>query len=84
MAQAWTLIYLLFLIYFCFRPMGPWCKTYLDVKLCNDLLYSDICSCILITIDDVTSCMYCGIHVGALGLLFKPGVTEVVSEPGQS
>jgi hypothetical protein len=30
----------------------------------------------LITIDDVTSCMYCGVHVGAPGLLFKPGVTE--------
>jgi hypothetical protein len=24
--------------------------------------------------------MYCGVHVGAPGLLLKPGVTEVVSE----
>jgi hypothetical protein len=56
----------------------------LDVKLRNDLLYSEICSYILITIDDVTSCMYCDVHVGALNLLFKPGVTEVVSDPGRS
>jgi hypothetical protein len=61
--------------------MGSRCKTYLDVKLCNNALYSDICSYILITIDDVTSCMYYGIHVGAPRLLCKPGVTEVVSEP---
>jgi hypothetical protein len=27
------LIYLLFLMYFCFIPMGSSCKTYLDVKL---------------------------------------------------
>jgi hypothetical protein len=41
----------------------------------NNALYSDICSYILITIHDVTSCMYCGIHVGAPGLLLKPSVT---------
>jgi hypothetical protein len=41
-----------------------------------------ICSYILFTIDDVTSCMYCGIHVGAPGLLLKPGVTEVVEVRG--
>jgi hypothetical protein len=64
--------------------MGPWCKTYLDVKLYNNALYFDICSYILITIDYVTSCMYYGVHVGAPGLLLKPGVTEVVSEPYQS
>jgi hypothetical protein len=34
------------------------------------------CSYILFTIDDITSCMYCGIHVGALGLFLKLGVTE--------
>jgi hypothetical protein len=33
------------------------------------------CSYILFTIDDVTSCMYCGIHVGAPGLFLKPGAT---------
>jgi hypothetical protein len=33
------------------------------------------CSYILFTIDDVVSCMYCGIHVGALGLFLKLGVT---------
>jgi hypothetical protein len=59
----------------CFRPMGPRCKTYLDVKLCNNALYSDIRSYILITIADITSCMYCGVHVGAPGLLLKLGVT---------
>jgi hypothetical protein len=53
---------------------------YLDVKLCNNAIYSDICSYILITIDDDISYMYCGVHVGAPGLLLKPGVTEVVSE----
>jgi hypothetical protein len=37
-----------------------------------------ICSYILFTIDDVTSCMYCGVHVGAPSLLLKLGVTEVV------
>jgi hypothetical protein len=73
MAQAWMLIYLLFLLYFCFRPTGPWCKTYSDDKLCNNVLYSDIFSYILITIDDITSCMYCHIHVGAPSLSFKPG-----------
>jgi hypothetical protein len=67
----------------CFRPTGPCCKTYFDVKLCTNALYSDICSYILITIDNVTSCMYCGIHVGAPGLLLKPGVKEVVSKPYQ-
>jgi hypothetical protein len=30
------------------------------------------CSYILFTIDDVTSCMYCGVHVGAPGLFLKP------------
>jgi hypothetical protein len=30
----------------------------------------------LITIDDVNSCMYCGVHVGAPGLLRKPSVIE--------
>jgi hypothetical protein len=75
MAQVRMLIYLLFLLYFCFIPMGPRCKTYLDVKLCNNVLYSVIFSYILITIDDVTSCMYCGLHVGAPDLLLKPGVT---------
>jgi hypothetical protein len=54
--------------------MGPCCKTYSDIKLCNNVLYSDICSYIFITIDEVTSCMYCGVHVGAPSLLFKPGV----------
>jgi hypothetical protein len=53
---------------------------YLDVKLCNNAIYSDICSYILITIDDDISYMYCGVDVGAPGLLLKPGVTEVVSE----
>jgi hypothetical protein len=38
-------------------------------------LYSHICSYILITIDDVISCMYYGVNVGAPGLLLKPGVT---------
>jgi hypothetical protein len=56
--------------------------TYSDVKLCNNVLYSDICSYILITIDDVTSCMYCGVHVGAAGLLLNPSVTEVVPKLG--
>jgi hypothetical protein len=61
--------------------MGPWCKTYLDVKLYNNVLYSDVYSYILITSDDITSSMYYGVYVGAPGLLLKPGVTEVVSEP---
>jgi hypothetical protein len=39
----------------------------LDVKVCNNALYSDICSYILITIDNV--------HVSAPYLLLKPGVT---------
>jgi hypothetical protein len=33
------------------------------------------CSYISFTIDDITSCMYCGVHVGAPGLFLKPGVT---------
>jgi hypothetical protein len=37
------------------------------------------CSYILFTIDDVTSCMYCGVHVGAPGLFLKPGVTLFTS-----
>jgi hypothetical protein len=84
MAQVWMLIYLLFLLSFCFRPTGPWCKTCSYVKLCNNTLYSDICCYILITINDVTSCIYCGIHVGAPGLLFKLGVTPyycLISHP---
>jgi hypothetical protein len=32
------LIYVLFLLCFCFRPMSQWCKTYSDVKLCNNAL----------------------------------------------
>jgi hypothetical protein len=38
----------------------------------------------LFTIDDVTSCMYCGVHVGAPGLFLKPGVTEVVETRGKA
>jgi hypothetical protein len=76
MVEAWMLIYVLFLLCLCFKPMGPWCKTYSDVKLCNNALYSDISSNILITIADITSCMYCGVHVGAPSLLFNPGVTK--------
>jgi hypothetical protein len=34
------------------------------------------CSYILFTIDDITSCMYCGVHVGAPDLFLKPGVTS--------
>jgi hypothetical protein len=33
------------------------------------------CSYILFTIDDIISCMYYGIHVGAPDLFLKPGVT---------
>jgi hypothetical protein len=55
-----------------------------DVRLIRMLnyiifvLYSNICSYISITIDDVTSCMYCGVHVGALDLLLTPGVTRAL------
>jgi hypothetical protein len=44
----------------------------------------EFCSYILFTIDDITSCMYCGIHVGAPGLFLKPGVTEVVETWGKT
>jgi hypothetical protein len=37
------------------------------------------CTYILFTIDDVTSCMYCGMHVGAPGLFLKPGVRVTFS-----
>jgi hypothetical protein len=43
-----------------------------DVVKCYTLIF---CSYILFTIDDVTSCMYCGIHVGAPDLFLKLGVT---------
>ena len=49
------------------------------IWMTNDVinaLYFDICFYILITIDDVTSCMYCGVHVGAPGLILKSGVTD--------
>jgi hypothetical protein len=38
-------------------------------------LYYHICFYILITIDDVILCMYCGVNVGAPSLLLKLGVT---------
>jgi hypothetical protein len=38
-------------------------------------LYYHICFYILIIIDDVISCMYCGVNVGAPDLLLKLGVT---------
>jgi hypothetical protein len=38
---------------------------------------------IFLTIDDVTSCMYCGVHVGTPGLFLKSGVTEVVEMRGK-
>jgi hypothetical protein len=41
------------------------------------------CSYILFTIDDVTSCIYCGVHVGAPGLFLKLGVTELVEMWGK-
>jgi hypothetical protein len=41
------------------------------------------CSYVLFTIADVTSCMYCGVHVDAPGLFLKPGVTEVVETRGR-
>jgi hypothetical protein len=41
------------------------------------------CSYILFTIDDITSCMYCGVHVGAPGLFLNLGVTEVVETRGR-
>jgi hypothetical protein len=40
-------------------------------------------SYILFTIDDITACMYCGVHVGAPSLFLKPGVTEVVDVRGR-
>jgi hypothetical protein len=33
------------------------------------------CSYILFTIDNVTSCMYCGIDVSAPSLFLRPGAT---------
>jgi hypothetical protein len=42
------------------------------------------CSYILFTFDDVTSCMYCGVHVGAPGLFLKLGVTKVVEMKGKT
>jgi hypothetical protein len=51
-----------------------------NVIKCYTLIF---CSYILFTIDDVTSCMYCGIDVGAPGLFLKPGVTEVVATHGK-
>jgi hypothetical protein len=51
-----------------------------DVIMCYTLIF---CSYILFTINDITSCMYCGVHVDALVLFLKPGVTEVVEMRGQ-
>jgi hypothetical protein len=42
------------------------------------------CSYILFTIDDITSCMYCGVHVGAPGLFLQTGVAEVVETQGKT
>jgi hypothetical protein len=41
------------------------------------------CSYILFTVDDITTCMYCGVHVGAPSLFLKPGVIEVVEVWGK-
>jgi hypothetical protein len=49
-----------------------------DVIKCYTLIF---CSYIFFTIDDITSCMYCCIHVGAPGLFFKPGVTSANTTP---
>jgi hypothetical protein len=38
------------------------------INVVINALYYDICSYILITIDNITSCMYCDVHVGAPGL----------------
>jgi hypothetical protein len=52
-----------------------------DVIKCYTLIF---CSYILFTIDDITSCMYCGIHVGAPSLSLKPGVIGVVEMRGKT
>jgi hypothetical protein len=67
--------FLAILLYFC---SDLWVHDVRLIQMINDVinaLYFDICSYILITIVDVTSCMYCGIHVGAPNLLLKLGVT---------
>jgi hypothetical protein len=42
------------------------------------------CLYILFTIDDITSCMYCGVHVGAPGLFLKPGCDRGGGEVGET
>jgi hypothetical protein len=80
MAQVLLLIYLLFSYTFVLDlPVRDvrliWMLNYVIMR------YTLIFDFILIIIDNITPCMYCGVHVGAPGLLLKPGVTEVVSEP---
>jgi hypothetical protein len=43
-----------------------------DVIKCYTLIFFFY---ILFTIHDITSCMYCGVHVGAPGLFLNLGVT---------
>jgi hypothetical protein len=52
-----------------------------DVIKCYTLIF---CSYILFTIDNATSCMYCGIHVSAPGLFLRPGVTGTMASLAQA
>jgi hypothetical protein len=74
------LIFSLFLLYFCSDLRIHDVRL---IRIINDVIHAlcyDICCYILITIDDITSCMYYDVHVGAPGLLLKLSVIEVVSE----
>jgi hypothetical protein len=62
------LISLLFLLYFCSDLRVCDVRVIWMINVVINALYYDICSYILITIDNITSCMYCDVHVGAPGL----------------
>jgi hypothetical protein len=63
----WMLISLLFLLYFCSDLRVRDVRVIWMINVVINALYYDIYSYILITIDNITSCMYCDVHVGAPG-----------------